>query len=367
MVSMAHYDFLVGGCGMFGAVFAQQMTERSKKVLLIEKRSHIGGNCYTEAFENIQVHKYGPHIFHTSIDRVWKYVNRFAKFNNFVNSPKVRYRDKLYSFPINLMTLYQLWGVKNPAEAKAKLEQVAIPIDNPRNLEEWVLSQVGQEIYEIFIKGYTKKQWGKDPKELPASIIKRLPIRLNFDDNYYNDKYQGIPIGGYTKMFEQMLEEIEVKLNTDYFANRQYWDSVADAIVYTGKIDEYFDYKFGELEYRGLRFETKIFDGDYQGNAVINYTEQQVPFIRIVEHRHFEFKNCDKTVVTWEYPDDYDRGKIPYYPINDKRNNELYNLYRQEAERQRRLLLGGRLATYAYLDMDQVIAAALKLCEKLGT
>jgi UDP-galactopyranose mutase len=352
---------------MFGATFAQQMAERGRKVLVIEKRSHIGGNCYTEDFENIQVHKYGPHIFHTSIDRAWKYVNRFAEFNNFINRPKVKYQNKLYSFPINLMTLYQLWGIKSPDEAKEKLKEVVVPNDNPRHLEDWILSRVGQEMYEIFFKGYTKKQWGKDPKELPVSIIKRVPIRLNFNDNYYNDKYQGIPIGGYTKLFERMLEGIEVKLNTDYFANRQYWDSVADTIVYTGKIDEYFNYKFGELEYRGLRFETKLMVGDYQGNAVINYTEEQVPYTRTIEHKYFELKNQDKTVVTWEYPDNYDESKIPYYPVNDERNNQLYNLYKQEAAKQKKLVLGGRLATYAYLDMDQTIDAALTTCERIST
>lgn len=364
---MSNYDFLVVGCGMFGATFAQQMAERGKKVLVIEKRPHIGGNCFTENIENINVHKYGPHIFHTSIDRAWEYVNRFAEFNNFVNRPKVRYRDKLYSFPINLMTLYQLWGVRTPAEARRKLKQAAKKIkDNPGNLEEWILSQVGEEIYEIFIKGYTKKQWGREPRELPASIMKRIPIRLNFDDSYYNDKYQGIPIGGYTVMFEQMLKGIEVKLNTDYFEDRNYWNSICSTVVYTGKADEYFDYKFGELEYRGLRFESKVLKGDYQGNAVINYTEEHVPFTRITEHKHFEFKNQEKTVVTWEYPDDYDKSKIPYYPINNKRNQELYELYKKEAEKQDGLIFGGRLATYAYLDMGQTISTALTACEKLN-
>ncbi len=362
---MADYDFLIVGCGMFGSTFAQQMAEHRKKVLIIEKRPHIGGNCYTENIKNINIHKYGPHIFHTNIDKAWEYVNRFAKFNNFVNRPKVRYKDKLYSFPINLMTLYQLWGVKTPAEAKRKLEHVVIPKSNPANLEEWALSQVGEEIYRIFIKGYSTKQWGREPKELPAGIMKRIPIRLNLDDNYYNEKYQGIPVGGYTKMFERMLQGIEVKLNTDYFINRNYWNSIGSTVVYTGKADEYFDYKFGELEYRGLRFESDILKGDYQGNAVLNYTEEKVPFTRVTEYKHFEFKNCDATVVTWEYPDDYDQSKIPYYPINNKRNDELYNLYRQEAEKQDTLIFGGRLATYSYLDMGQTISKALKACEKI--
>jgi UDP-galactopyranose mutase len=361
---MSDYDFLVVGCGMFGATFAQQMTEHGRKVLVIEKRVHIGGNCYTENCDGIEVHKYGPHIFHTSDDRVWNYVNRFGQFNNFVNRPKVRYKDKLYSFPINLMTLYQLWGVKTPAEAHRKLAQVVVPKDNPKNLEEWVLSGVGDEIYEIFIKGYTRKQWAREPRELPVGIIKRVPIRLDFNDNYYDDRCQGVPIGGYTKLFERMLEGVEVRLNTDYFIRRQYWDSVASTVVFTGKIDEYFDYKFGDLEYRGLRFESKVLSGDYQGSAVINYTEEDVPHTRVVEHKHFELKNQDKTVVTWEYPDSYERGEIAYYPINDERNNELYGRYKQEAEKQGRLLLGGRLGTYKYLDMDEAIAAALAAAEE---
>jgi len=362
---MAHYDFLVVGCGMFGAVFAQQMTERGKKVLVIEKRTHIGGNCYTENIEGINIHKYGPHIFHTSDEAVWQYVNRFSKFNNFVNRPKVRFRDQLYSFPINLMTLYQLWGVTSPTEARHKLEEAAIPNANPRNLEEWILSQVGREIYEIFVKGYTTKQWGKYPKELPASIMQRIPIRLNFDDSYYDTRYQGIAIGGYTRMFERMLEGIDVRLNTDYFNDCRHWDSIADAIVYTGKIDECFDYRFGELEYRGLRFETKILEGDYQGNAVINYTEYDVPFTRITEHKHFEFLDTGKTTVTWEYPDEYDKTKIPYYPINDERNDKLYSLYKAQADKRSSLILGGRLATYAYLDMGQTIASAIEVCKSL--
>ncbi len=360
---MAEYDFLVVGCGMFGAVFAQQMFERGKKILVIEKRRHIGGNCYTEDIQGIQVHKYGPHIFHTSDESVWQYVNRFSEFNHFVNRPKVMYRDRLYSFPINLMTLHQLWGVTSPAQARRKLEEVTIPNGNPQNLEEWILSQVGREIYEIFVKGYTTKQWGKTPRELPVSIMRRIPIRLNLDDNYYNERHQGIPIGGYTKMFGRILEGIEIRLNTDFFDNREYWRSVADRIVYTGKIDRYFDYRFGELEYRGLRFETKVLHGDYQGNAVVNYTEQHVPFTRITEHKHFEFQAIDETIVTWEYPEDYDKTKIPYYPINDDRNNKLYGLYKTEADKQPGLIPGGRLATYAYLDMGQTISSAMNMCK----
>ncbi|HUW18480.1 MAG TPA: UDP-galactopyranose mutase [Sedimentisphaerales bacterium] len=361
---MPPFDYLVVGCGMFGAVFAQQMNEHRKKVLVIEKRSHIGGNCYTENVEGINVHKYGPHIFHTSDEKVWQYVNRFCEFNHFVNRPKVIHKGKLYSFPINLMTLYQLWNVKTPEEAQEKLRKVVTANNKPKDLEQWVLSQVGEEIYEIFFKGYTRKQWGRDSKELPASIIKRVPLRLTFNDNYYDDKYQGIPTGGYTKMFERMLEGIEVRLNTDYFADKAYWDSVTSAIVYTGKIDEYFDYKFGELEYRGLRFETKVLDGDYQGNAVINYTEEEVPYTRVIEHKHFEFKNHNKTVVTWEYPDRCDKNKTPYYPVNDNSNNRVYSIYKAESEKHKRLVLGGRLATYRYLDMDEVIGTALTAAEK---
>lgn len=363
---MAKYDYLVVGSGLFGAVFAQQVSEQGKRVLVIEKRPHIGGNCYDEPIEHINVHKYGPHIFRTSDDTVWKYVNQFAEFNHFVNRPKVRYKDMIYSFPVNLMTLYQLWGTKTPGEARKKLKEVVVPCDDPQNLEELALSQVGQEVYEIFIKGYTIKQWGKKPKELPASIIKRIPIRLNFDDNYYNDRYQGIPVGGYKRLFEHILDGIEVGLNTDYFEARDHWDSIASAIVYTGKIDEYFGYRFGELEYRSLRFESKVLNGDYQGNAVINYTEESVPFTRIIEHKHFEFKNQRKTVVTWEYPEPYDTGKIPYYPLNDEKNNRLYERYRQLAVKQQQTIFGGRLATYSYLDMNDTIQGALDTVKQLS-
>jgi len=362
---MLRYDFLVVGCGMSGTVFAQQVAEHGKKVLVIEKRNHIGGNCYTENIEGINVHKYGPHIFHTSSKRVWQYVRRFADFNNFVNRPKVKYKNKLYSFPINLMTLYELWGVHTPSEAREKLNQVVITKKNPKNLEEWILSQVGGEIYQIFFKGYTTKQWGKKPNDLPASIIKRVPIRLNFDDNYFSDKYQGIPIGGYTKMFERMLEGIEVKLGVNYFENRNYWNSVASKVVYTGKIDEFFDYDFGELEYRGLSFRSKVLKGDYQGNAVINYTEEAVPYTRVIEHKHFEFGDQSKTVVTWEFAMECDKDAIPYYPVNTDRDVKLYERYMGKARKERNLILAGRLASYRYLDMDDVILSALTTVENL--
>ncbi|MHC4759364.1 MAG: UDP-galactopyranose/dTDP-fucopyranose mutase family protein, partial [Planctomycetota bacterium] len=292
---------------------------------------------------------------------------RFAKFNNYINRPKVFYKEKIYSFPINLMTLYQLWGVKTPKEAAEKLNEATVAMKDAKNLEEWILSQAGEEIYNIFIKGYTTKQWGKKPKDLPVSIIKRIPIRLTFNDNYYDDKYQGIPKGGYTEMFKKMLSKVEVKLNTNYFDRRNHWDSAASVVLYTGKIDEYFDYKFGELEYRSLKFDSKVFEGDYQGNAVINYTDEEIPYTRVIEHKHFTFDEHLKTVVTWEYPEDYNRGKIPYYPINTVENNKLYKLYKSQASKIDNLILGGRLASYSYLDMDDVIAIALESCESLSS
>ena len=362
---MAKYDYLVVGCGLFGITAAHQIGKKGKSVLVIDKRSHIGGNCYDEQIEQVNVHKYGPHIFRTNDKAIWEYVQEFSEFNHFVNRPKVRYKDVLYSFPINLMTLYQLWGTKTPSEGRKKLEEVIIPCDQPQNLEEFVLSQVGPELYEIFFKGYTTKQWGKTPKELPASIMKRIPIRLNFDDNYYKDKYQGIPIGGYAKMFKKMLKDVEVQLNAEYFEKKEYWDSLAQTVVYTGKIDEYFSYEFGELEYRSLRFESKVFEGDYQGNAVINYTEESIPFTRITEHKHFEFNDCDKTVVTWEYPQPYDSDKIPYYPINDQKNTLIYEQYKNLAAKQKKTIFGGRLATYSYLDMNDTIREGLKTASQL--
>jgi len=362
---MSKYDYLAVGCGLFGSVFAQQAAEAGKKVLVIEKRGHIGGNCYTEKIEGINVHKYGPHIFHTSSERAWNYINRFAVFNNFINRPKVRYKNKLYSFPINLMTLYQLYGTKTPAEAKNKIKQMAIPCDRPKNLEQWILSQVGPDIYEIFIRGYTKKQWQKEPRQLPAGIIKRIPIRFVYDDNYYNDKYQGIPIGGYTRMFERMLGKIDVRLNTDYFKDKEYWNNTSEKIVYTGKIDEFFDYRHGALEYIGLRFDTQILDGDYQGNAVINYTDRNIPYTRTIEHKHFEFNNSPKTVITKEFPYRCRQNDIPYYPVNTEKNNKLYQRYKKLAAKVPNLILGGRLATYKYLDMDDVILAALNLTKAI--
>jgi len=346
---------------MFGSVFARCVAEKGKKVLIVDQRSHIGGNCYTEKIEGISVHKYGPHSFHTNNKKVWDFVNRFAEFNNYQSHIKVNYKGALYSFPINMMTLHQLWGVNTPEEAVARIKEEKIPIENPANLEEWVLSEVGREIYDIFIKGYTTKQWGRKPSLLPSFIIKRLPIRLTFDDRYFDDRYQGIPVGGYTKMFENILDHnnISISLNTNYFDSKNELDKIATTTVYSGKIDEYFDYKFGELEYRSLKFKSKVLDGDFQGNAIINYTDEKVRHTRIIEHKHFEFQQNPKTVVTWERPDSYDRKKIPFYPIQDEKNKQLYREYEQEAKITN-VIFGGRLGTYSYYDMHQVIAQAMK-------
>ena len=352
------YDYLIVGSGLFGSVFARQMTDAGKKCLVIDKRNHIGGNCFTESIDGINVHKYGPHIFHTSDDNVWEYVNRFCKFNHFVNRPKVNYKGNIYSFPINLFTLYQLFGVKTPTEAVNILDSKKIAFTNPSNLEEWILSQVGTEIYETFIKGYTTKQWGRNPSELPTFIIKRLPIRLTYDDNYYTDKYQGIPIGGYTQIFEKLLNGIDVRLDTDYFTNRDHFDSIAEKIVYTGPIDIFYNLQFGKLEYRSLEFQTERLNiQDYQGNACMNYTELEIPYTRIIEHKHFELLKTDNTVITKEYP--RDKGE-PYYPINDAINNNRYLQYKKLMQLETKFIFGGRLADYKYYDMHQVIASALK-------
>jgi UDP-galactopyranose mutase len=355
------YDFLVVGAGLFGSVFAQQAKENGFSVLIIDKRNHNAGNCYTENISGINVHKYGPHIFHTSDKRIWNYVNQYAEFNNYVNKPKVNYEDNIYSFPINLLTLYQLFGVKNPEEAKQLLSELKSDINSPNNLEDWVLSQVGEEIYRKFIYGYTKKQWGRDPKELPSSIIKRIPIRLTFDDNYYDDKYQGIPIGGYTKMIEKIQEGIEVKLGIDFLDGKEQFEQMAKHIVYTGPIDEFFDYQFGTLEYRSLKFESeKLEIEDFQGNALVNYTHEDVPYTRICEHKHFENTNSAHTIITKEYPIDWSEGKERYYPVNDAENSLKYVEYKKLAEAiSDKYIFGGRLAEYKYYDMHQVIGSAL--------
>ena len=361
------YDFLIVGAGLFGSTFAQQAREMGKTCLIIDKRNHTAGNAYTEKIEGINVHKYGPHIFHTSDEFIWNYVNRFAEFNSYVNRPKVNYKGKIYSFPINLFTLYQLFGVGTPEEAKQLLADLKTNNKFPKNLEEWILSEVGEEIYRTFIYGYTKKQWGREPRELPASIIRRLPIRMTFDDNYYTDKYQGIPIGGYTQMIEKMQEGIEVRLGVDFFDDRVKFESMAETIVFTGPIDEFFDHQHGELEYRSLRFETQILPiEDFQGNALINYTEEEIPFTRICEHKHFESTKSRSTVITKEYPQAWSSGEEKFYPVNDEENNSRYLLYRKMAEDlSPKYIFGGRLAEYKYYDMHQVIGSALAKARKI--
>lgn len=354
------YDYILVGSGLFSCVFANLANKDKKKCLIIEKRNHPFGNCYTENNNGINIHKYGPHIFHTNNDSIWKFVNQFTQFNNYINSPRINYNNKIYSFPINLLTLHQLWGVTTPQEAQEKLDSVKIQIDNPSNLEEWILSQVGEEIYYKFIYGYTKKQWNTEPKNLPSFIIQRLPIRLNFNDNYYTDKYQGIPIGGYSQFLQNMVDKIEIILDTDYFDRIDYWNSKAKYIVYTGQIDRFFDYKFGVLNYRSLRFEHTSMDVmDFQGNAIINYTEESTPFTRIIEHKHFESCNTNHTIITKEYPDNCTVDKEPYYPINNKENNYIYQQYKDLTKNLNKFIFGGRLAEYQYYDMHQVIGSAM--------
>ncbi|HBW87067.1 MAG TPA: UDP-galactopyranose mutase [Crocinitomicaceae bacterium] len=361
---MKNYDYLIVGSGLFGSIFARQMTDAGASCLVIDKRSHIGGNCYTRNDGGIDVHEYGPHIFHTSSDVVWNYMKRWTTFNHFVYRPKVSSSDSLFSFPINLFTLYQLWGVKTPQEAMIKLEQVKVNIPNPRNVEEWVISQVGEEIYEKFIKGYTTKQWGRHPTKLPASIVKRLPIRLTHDDNYFEDCYQGIPTGGYTSIFEKLLNGIDVEIGIDYLKDREKMESKAKKIVYTGAIDEFFEYSLGTLEWRSLKFEHQTMNTkDYQGVAVVNYTDESVPQTRVIEHKHFTFGKQDHTVVTREYPQKWDKTKEKFYPVNDDKNNEIYRSYRDMIDTNR-YIFGGRLADYKYYDMHQVVGSALVRSEK---
>lgn len=354
------YDYLIVGAGLFGATFAQQAREAGRRVLVIDKRSVVGGNCRTEKVEGIDVHLHGPHIFHTRSERVWSYVNRFTAFNHFVNRPKVCYRGRLFSFPINLFTLYQLWGTSTPAEAEARLQRERVPCENPRNLEDWILSQVGREIYETFIRGYTTKQWSMDPRELPSSIIRRLPIRLTFDDNYFTDPYQGIPVDGYSALIERLLDGVEVRTGVDYLADRGELDRLASRIVYTGRIDELFECRFGELPYRTLSFQHDVYEqSDHQGNAIINYTEPEVPYTRRVEHKHFALMGeTERTVVTTETPAEWKPGATPYYPINTSENDRRYKQYRELVD-VNRYLVGGRLGEYRYYDMDQTIASAL--------
>ena len=360
---MSKYDYLIVGSGLFGSVFAHEMNKKGKKCLVIDKNSHIGGNVYTENIEGINVHKYGAHIFHTDNKEIWEYVNQFAEFNRYTNSPVANYKSEIYNMPFNMNTFNKLWGVFTPKEAKAKIEEElkSTNIDEPKNLEEQGIKLVGKTIYEKLVKGYTEKQWGKRATELPAFIIKRLPVRFIYDNNYFNDRYQGIPIGGYTKIIEKMLEGIEVKLNCDFFENRKELEDMADKIVFTGEIDKYYNYSLGELEYRSLRFETEVLDEEnYQGNAVVNYTDYETPYTRIIEHKHFEFGTQPKTVITREYPDKWTKEKIPYYPINDEKNNKLYEEYKKLAEKENKVIFGGRLGQYKYYDMDDVIMSALE-------
>ena len=367
------YDYLVVGAGLYGVVFAHEAKKAGKSVLVIDKRPNIAGNVYTEPVEEIQVHKYGAHIFHTNNKKVWDYVNQFAEFNRFTNSPVANYKGELYSLPFNMYTFNKMWGVVTPEEAAAKIEEQRkeAGISEPKNLEEQAISLVGRDIYEKLIKGYTEKQWGRPCTELPSFVIKRLPVRLTFDNNYFNALYQGIPIGGYTQMVANMLDGIEVELNTDYLKDKEKYDAIADKVVYTGAIDVYFDYKLGALEYRSVRFETELLDvPNFQGNAAVNYTDAETPWTRIIEHKWFEFgKDADgndlpKTVISKEFSSEWKPGDEPYYPVNDDKNGKLYAEYKKLADNEKNIIFGGRLGEYKYYDMDAVIASALNMCEK---
>lgn len=378
-----HYDYLIVGSGLFGATFAHLAHKQGKKCLVIDKRSHLGGNIYCEKIEGINVHKYGAHIFHTSNKKVWDFVNSIVEFNRYTNSPVANYKGKLYNLPFNMNTFYQMWGVTTPEEAQAKIdeqkaeyseelrvknEDMGLP-NEPHNLEEQAMLLVGKDIYEKLIKGYTEKQWGRKCTELPAFIIKRLPVRLVFDNNYFNDKYQGIPVGGYNKLTDGLLEGIETLTNVDFFENRKFWEGIADKIVFTGKIDEFYGYQLGKLNYRTVRFEQEIIDkSNYQGNAVVNYTEREVPYTRVIEHKHFEMFGAEvyetpKTVISKEYSTEWKDGMEPYYPVNDKQNSELYAQYKALAEKEENVFFGGRLAEYKYYDMAPIIEKVLKIKE----
>ena len=367
------YDYLIVGSGLYGATCARQLTDAGKKVLVIDKRPNIAGNVYTEDIEGIHVHKYGAHIFHTNNKTVWDYVQRFATFNRFTNSPIANYKGELYSMPFNMYTFNKMWGVVTPEEAEAKIEEQRKEITRePKNLEEQAISLVGRDIFEKLVKGYTEKQWGRDCKDLPAFIIKRLPVRLTFDNNYFNALYQGIPIGGYTKMVEKMLDGIEVKTGVDYLSDRDHWNSVADKIIYTGPIDAFFEYKLGYLEYRSVRFETEVLDKpNFQGNAAVNYTDRETPWTRIIEHKWFQFgkddegKDLPKTVISREYSSEWKPGDEPYYPVNDEKNGELYKKYRELADQEPNVIFGGRLGEYKYYDMDKTIEVALEKSREL--
>jgi UDP-galactopyranose mutase len=359
------YDYLIVGSGFFGSICARELTDKGFKCLVLEKRNHIGGNCYTEKIENINVHKYGAHIFHTSNEEVWNYINRFTTFNNYRHHVVANYKDEIYSLPFNMFTFNKLWGVKNPKDAQKIIESQKFK-GEPKNLEEQALSLVGDEIYEKLIKGYTKKQWMMNPNELPPFIIKRLPVRFTYDNNYFFDKFQGIPSDGYTPIFEKLLSGIDLKLNCDFFENRKYYESISNKIIYTGPIDKFYDYKFGELEYRPLRFENFILDCDnFQGHSVVNYTDEQIEFTRIIEHKHFENSESNKTIITKEYPIEWTKNEEPYYPINNHINNEIFNQYKELSKKEKNVYFGGRLAEYKYYDMHQVIETSLNFIKNI--
>lgn len=362
------YNYLIVGAGLFGSIFAHEATKKGKTCLVIDKRNHIGGNIYTEEVEGIQVHKYGAHIFHTSNKKVWDYINQFAEFNRYTNSPVAYYKGEIFNMPFNMNTFNKMWGVITPDQAKKKIaEQITESgITDPQNLEEQAISLVGKDIYEKLVKGYTQKQWGKLCTELPSFIIKRLPVRFTYDNNYFNDLYQGIPVGGYTQIISKMLEGSDVRLNTDYFTDREELDSLAEKTVFTGMIDEFYNHCYGTLEYRSLHFETQLLNEEnYQGNAVVNYTEFDVPYTRIIEHKHFEFGDQKNTVITKEYPKQWENGAEPYYPINDNKNGNLYAKYKELAEKEDKVIFGGRLAEYRYYDMHNVIQQALECVDKM--
>ena len=363
------YDYLIVGAGLYGAVFAREMTDKGFSCLVVDKRNHIAGNVYTENIEGINVHTYGAHIFHTSNKRVWDYVNQFAEFNRYTNAPVANYKGEIYNLPFNMNTFNKMWGLITPEQAKKKIEEqkAAAKIENPQNLEEQAISLIGTDIYEKLVKHYTEKQWGRPCTELPAFIIKRLPVRFIYDNNYFNDLYQGIAIGGYTKMVEKMLEGIEVRLNTDYLKQKEELSSLAKTVVYTGPIDAYFDYKYGNLQYRSVRFETETLDNEnYQGNAVVNYTDGETPYTRIIEHKHFEFGTQGKTVISREYSAEWKPGDEPYYPVNDAQNGELYEKYKALADATPNVIFGGRLGEYKYYDMDKVILSALEKIDSIS-
>ncbi|MFI3208245.1 MAG: UDP-galactopyranose mutase [Eubacteriales bacterium] len=362
------YDYLIVGAGLYGAVFAAEARKAGKTCMVIDKRNHIAGNVYSKEIEGIQVHQYGAHIFHTNNRKVWDYITQYATFNRFTNSPVANYKGALYSLPFNMYTFNKMWGVVTPEEAQAKIEEqrLAAGITDPRNLEEQAISLVGTDIYEKLIKGYTEKQWGRPCTELPAFIIKRLPVRLTFDNNYFNALYQGIPIGGYTQMVANMLGDTPVKLGVDYLENKDKWDAIATQVIYTGSIDAYFDYQLGELEYRSVRFETEVLDmPNFQGNAAVNYTDRETPYTRIIEHKWFEFGTQPKTVISKEYSSEWSRGDEPYYPVNDEKNTALYQEYKVMADQEKNIIFGGRLGEYKYYDMDAVIASALEASENM--